>query len=256
MNFIIIIPARFCSFRFPGKLLADIHGKPMIVRVIEKALTTKAKKIIVATDNVLVIEAIKSEYNCCNNKILVCLTKTTHQSGTERVSEVIKRYNISDDQNIVQLQADEPLITSNMIHQVIKSLHMYTNKVSVTTLATVISSEEEFKDKNVVKIAINIHNDALYFSRSQIPWHENKFNCLHSFTNLLLRHIGIYSYKANFIRRYMQWIKSPLEQLENLEQLRTLWYGEKINVSVISGEFNISVDTPESLKRVNKLFLK
>lgn len=257
MNFIIIIPARFFSSRFPEKLLANIHGKPMIVRVIEQSLTTIANKIIVATDNNKIKQAIELEYGCSLKKRMeVCLTHSNHQSGTERLSEVIKHYQIPDNQLIVQLQADEPLVSSNMIHQVVKSLRMTTNDISVTTLATPILTNKEFQDHNVVKVVINMHHEALYFSRAQIPWSNISTSTLDNSAYVFLRHIGIYAYYANFINRYIQWIRSPLEQLEMLEQLRVLWYGEKIYVSVISGVSHISVNTPESLTQVNKLFHK
>lgn len=253
MNFTIIIPARFFSLRFPKKLLADIHGKPMIIRVIEKALTTTADKVIIATDHRKIIEIIESEYGCDKNRVEVCLTQSTHQSGMERLSEVVERYKLSDNQYIVHLQADEPLISSYMIHQVVKSLYMSSHDISVTTLVTPIFSFKEFQDNNVVKVVINVNNDALYFSRSPIPWNDMSNNI--DFSTQLLRHIGIYSYRVNFVRRYMTWVKSPLEKLENLEQLRVLWYGEKIRVSIINKVLHISVDTSESLKRVNELFL-
>lgn len=255
MNFIIIIPARFYSSRFPGKLLANIHGKPMIIRVIEKALMTTAKKIIVATDNNIITQIITLEYGSSKKNIEVCLTQSAHQSGTERASEVIQRYQLPDNQCIVQLQADEPLISSSMIHKVVESLYMSANNISVTTLATPITSSEESKDQNTVKVVIDINNDALYFSRSQIPW-SHSYNNLDPALQILLSHVGIYAYRANFIHRYIQWSKSPLEQIEQLEQLRVLWYGEKIRVSIINKVFSISVNTPASLRRVNDLFYK
>lgn len=253
MNFVIIIPARFSSSRFPGKLLSNIHGKPMIVRVVEKALTTKASKIIVATDSNVIMQTIKLEYSCTKNKIETCLTRPNHQSGTERLSEVIQRYQLKDDQCIVHLQADEPLISSDMIHQMVQILYMNSANISVTTLATPILSEKEFEDTNVVKVVTNMNNDALYFSRSRIPW-INHYNQLDPKFHLLLRHIGVYAYFSNFVHRYMQWDRSPLEKLEMLEQLRVLWYGEKIRVSILHDVSIVSVDTPESLKQVNDLF--
>lgn len=254
MKFIVVIPARLFSSRFPGKVLAYIHGKPMIVRVIEKALKTEAYKIIVATDSNMIIQAIQYEFsNFKNNKIAVFLTKNTYRSGTERLSEVVKYYKLKHDQCIVQLQADEPLISANMIHTVVESLYSSSNNVSVTTLAIPITSTEEYQDHNIVKVVTNINNDALYFSRSKIPWNKN-YNNTDFIKNFLLRHIGIYAYRANFIHRYIQWQQSPLEKLENLEQLRVLWYGEVIRVSIIKEEYSISVDTPKSLKRVNELF--
>lgn len=257
MGFIIIIPARFYSSRFPRKLLADIHGKPMIVRVIEKALMTMADQIIVAVDNMKLKQIIESEYCCSQYAINVCLTKSTHQSGTERLAEVVKNYGFSDSQIIVNLQGDEPLISSYMIHQVVKTLQMSDTDISVTTLATPIFSEQEAQDSNVVKVIINANNDALYFSRSRIPW-QNIYNnnIINRSIKILLRHVGIYSYRVNFLKRYIQWPRSALEQVEMLEQLRVLWNNERIRVKVIDNTSNISVNTPEELNQVNKLFFK
>lgn len=251
MGFIIIIPARFFSTRFPAKLLADMNGKPMIIRVIEKALTTTANKVIIATDNNIIVNAVESEYGYAHNKIEICLTQSTHRSGTERLFEVVKRYEFSDNQCIVQLQADEPLISSNMIDQVVKSLYLHSDDVSVTTLATPIQSLEEANDKNIVKVVVNSYNHALYFSRSEIPWCSSHSDI--NIKNYLLHHVGIYSYYVNFLYRYIKWSPSLLEQLEMLEQLRVLWYGEKIHVSVIDTVSNISVNTPKSLQQANKI---
>lgn len=257
INFIIIIPARFYSSRFPGKLLADIHGKPMIIRVIEKALTTFADNVLIAVDNIKLKKIIELEYPSSQYKVTVCLTKSVHQSGTERIAEVVKKYNFSNDQIIIHLQGDEPLISSRMIHQVVQTLQTSPNDISVATLATPIYSKTESKNTNVVKVVININNDAIYFSRAVIPWNNiNNYNNNKNYSvRLLLRHIGIYAYRSNFPIRYVNWGKSPLEAIEMLEQLRILWNNEKIRVSIIDNVFNISVDTPEALKRVNEVFL-
>lgn len=256
MSFVIVIPARFFSSRFPGKLLADIHGKPVIVRVIERAMTVKPKKIIVATDSIIIKKAVDLEYfrSIYKELIEVCLTQSTHNSGMERLSEVISRYQFPNNQIIVHLQGDEPLVSSFLICKLVQSLYKM-NNIYVSTLATPIRSLQEATDSNIVKVVVNINNDALYFSRSMIPW-SNQDNKLINNNNMLFRHIGIYSYRASFIYRYVKWSRSPLEQLEMLEQLRILWHGETIRVSIIDDIYSVSVDTPESLKRVNELFLK
>lgn len=253
MNFIVIIPVRFFSTRFPGKALADINGKPMIVRVMENALDSGATKVIIATDSSCIARVIESE----QSESEVCLTRSTHQSGTERLAEVAINYKFSDDQIIVHLQGDEPLLSSIMIRQV-ASILCSMSTISMATLATPLSSFEEARDDNVVKVVINMNSNALYFSRSMIPWNTGDFvNHLDSkFSKTLLRHIGIYAYRVKFLHRYIAWTKSPLEQLERLEQLRVLWHGETIHVSIIDDVFNISVDTPESLIRVNTVFKK
>ncbi|WP_331828198.1 3-deoxy-manno-octulosonate cytidylyltransferase [Candidatus Blochmannia sp. SNP] len=252
MNFVVIIPVRLFSTRFPGKALADIHGKPMIVRVMEKALDSGADKVIIATDSVLIAQAVESE----QSEVEVYLTRSDHQSGTERLAEVAVNYKFPDNQIIVHLQGDEPLISPVMIRQVANTLDSVRLTTGMATLATSLNSLEEACDVNVVKVVINMNNNALYFSRSMIPWNQGYFdNYPDSRTSkILLRHIGIYSYQVNFLHHYIAWTKSPLEQLEQLEQLRVLWHGETIYVSVIDNVFNISVDTPESLRRVNTLF--
>ncbi|URJ32521.1 3-deoxy-manno-octulosonate cytidylyltransferase [Blochmannia endosymbiont of Camponotus sp.] len=254
MNFVVIIPIRFFSTRFPGKALADINGKPMIVRVMENALDSGANTVIIATDSSCIARVIESEQSAGE----VCLTRSTHQSGTERLAEVAINYKFSDDQIIVHLQGDEPLLSSIMIRQVASILYSMNSTISMATLATPLSSFKEARDENVVKVVINMNSNALYFSRSMIPWNTGNFeNHLDSrFPKTLLRHIGIYAYRAKFLHRYVKWTKSPLEQLEHLEQLRVLWHGETIHVSVIDDVFNISVDTPESLSRVNAVFKK
>ncbi|ADV33772.1 3-deoxy-D-manno-octulosonate cytidylyltransferase [Candidatus Blochmanniella vafra str. BVAF] len=260
MNFIIIIPARFFSTRFPGKLLADIQGKPMIIRVIEQALTSQASKIIVAVDNIRIQQVIESEYSLLKDKVEVCLTKSTHKSGTERLLEVVTLHKFKDKQIIVHLQGDEPLISSFMIHQVVRSIYAVSkkNNIRVATLASPIKYYYEVKDCNIVKVVINMYNNALYFSRSMIPWVKENNYSGEIINSLWLRHIGVYAYRADFLQHYSQWDKSPLEEFENLEQLRVLWIGETIHVSIIHNNTSniISVDTVESLKYVNKLFLK
>lgn len=254
MNFVVIIPVRFFSTRFPGKALADINGKPMIIRVMENALDSGADKVIVATDSSRIARVIQSE----RSESEVCLTRSNHQSGTERLSEVAVNYKFSDDQIIVHLQGDEPLISSIMIRQVASILYSMSSATAMVTLATPLRSFEEACDDNVVKVVVNANSNALYFSRSMIPWNTGDFkNYLDSeLSKMLLRHIGIYSYRTKFLSRYIEWTKSPLEQLERLEQLRVLWHGETIHVSVIDDVLSISVNTPESLMHVNSVFQK
>lgn len=251
MSFLVIIPARFFSTRFPGKMLSNIHGKPMIVRVIEKAIQSKAKMVIVATDSIEIAQAIELE-RC---PVEICLTRSNHQSGTERLEEVAIKYKLPDHQIIVHLQGDEPLITPIMISQVADVLDVV--DANVATLATPINCLEDAKNSNVVKVVVNINNYALYFSRSMVPWCHDKYfkSNRYRITSALLRHIGIYSYRTCFLHRYIKWTKSVLESFEMLEQLRVLWYGEKIYVSLVDNATNlIGVDTPEMLFRVNELF--
>lgn len=252
MNFFVVIPARFFSTRFPGKLLADIHGKPMIVRVIEKALESGANKVIVATDSVEIAQVIELE----GSAVEICFTSINHHSGTERLEEVAIRYKFLDHQIVVHLQGDEPLVTPDMICQVTTAL--ITSNTNMATLAVPIRTAQDAQNDNIVKVVLDSNHHALYFSRSVIPWYNFKNvknNQFYMTNKLLLRHIGIYAYRTSFLHRYVKWNKSPLEQCEMLEQLRVLWHGEKIYVSLLDETVNImSVDTPEALSNVKKIF--
>ncbi|SNC59125.1 3-deoxy-manno-octulosonate cytidylyltransferase [Sodalis endosymbiont of Henestaris halophilus] len=246
MSFIAIIPARFVSKRLPGKPLVDINGKPMVVRVMERAQASGADRVITATDHVGVVEAIKSAGG------EVCLTSPDHQSGTERLQEVIDYYDFPDNQIIVNVQGDEPLIPPQIIKQVADNL-AFTDAGIATLAVPIITSEEAF-NPNVVKVVVDASSYALYFSRATIPWDREGFarSRDHLYHNLL-RHIGIYAYRASFIRRYVSWSISPLEQIEVLEQLRILWHGEKIHVAIASATPSMGVDTPEELLQVRLL---
>lgn len=244
MNFIAIIPARYASTRLPAKPLADIHGKPMVVHVMERAFESGAKRVIVAVDHpevAKVVDAAGGES---------CMTNLNHLSGTERLAEVIDHYGFLDDQIIINLQGDEPLISSLILGQVAKN--MVAQCTNMCTLATPINTTEEFFNPHVVKVVTDIHGYALYFSRASIPWgmrHLTKSQDSVS-EDTLLRHIGVYAYRAGFVRRYISWQSTQLERIESLEQLRVLWYGEKIYVMVASLMPNGHVDTPEDLQRV------
>lgn len=252
MKFSVIIPARYASSRLPAKPLADIHGKPMIVRVMEQAQKSSAHRVIIATDHQQVFDAVKAY------KGEVILTSDKHNSGTERLAEVINRYQFADDEIIVNVQGDEPLIPPVIIDQVAKSLVQY--KTGMATLAVPIDSAEEAFNPGAVKVVTDKDGYALYFSRATIPWERDRFA---KSTDLLkqssigdfyLRHIGIYAYRAGFIRQYINWAPSSLEQIEMLEQLRVLWYGEKIHVAVAKQSPAIGVDTQEDLEKVRALF--
>lgn len=244
MSFTIIIPARFASTRLPGKPLADIAGKPMIVHVMEQALKSGAGRVIVATDHpdvLAVIEQAGGE---------ACLTSTKHNSGTERLAEVIEKYKFADDEIIVNVQGDEPLVPPVIISQVANNLAA-NNKANMATLAVPIKDVEEAFNPNAVKVVTDRDGYALYFSRATIPWDRDRFmQSKETIGDFYLRHIGIYAYRAGFIRRYIDWQPTQLEQIEMLEQLRVLWYGEKIHVDVAKEVPCVGVDTPEDLERV------
>ncbi|MBS0969775.1 3-deoxy-manno-octulosonate cytidylyltransferase [Chimaeribacter arupi] len=247
MSFIAIIPARFGSSRLPGKPLADIHGKPMVVHVMERARESGADRVIVATDHPDVVAAVEAAGG------EVCLTRADHQSGTERLAEVIDRYGFSDDDIIVNVQGDEPMIPPVIIRQVAQNLAGCA--AGMATLAVPIESAEEAFNPNAVKVVRDAQGFALYFSRATIPWDRDKFaQSREHIGEHYLRHIGIYAYRAGFIRRYVTWAPSTLENIELLEQLRVLWYGEKIHVDVAHAVPTVGVDTAEDLARVRAAF--
>ncbi|TPG65102.1 3-deoxy-manno-octulosonate cytidylyltransferase [Ewingella americana] len=247
MSFIVIIPARFASSRLPGKPLADINGKPMVIHVMERALESGADRVIVATDHPDVFSAVQAAGG------EACMTRADHQSGTERLAEVIEHYGFTDEDIIVNVQGDEPLVPPLIIRQVAENLASC--EAGMATLAVPISSAEEAFNPNAVKVVMDINGYALYFSRAAIPWERERFaKSKESVGDTFLRHIGIYAYRAGFVRRYVSWAPSQLENIELLEQLRVLWYGEKIHVAVAKAIPSVGVDTPEDLQRVREFF--
>ncbi|CAA2930433.1 3-deoxy-manno-octulosonate cytidylyltransferase [Arsenophonus endosymbiont of Bemisia tabaci] len=245
--FTVIIPARFASNRLPGKPLADIHAKPMIIRVMERALMSDATRVIVATDHQAVFDVVQA----ANGE--VCMTDVHHQSGTERLAEVIEKYKFSDDEIIINVQGDEPLIPPEIINQLASNLML--NNVGMATLAAPINDPQEVFDPAIVKVVTDKQSNALYFSRAAIPWERDRFAVSKmEIGQHFLRHIGIYAYRAGFIRRYIQWSISPLETIEMLEQLRVLWYGEKIHVALALKTPWPGVDNQQDLDAVRKAF--
>jgi 3-deoxy-manno-octulosonate cytidylyltransferase (CMP-KDO synthetase) len=258
MSFVVVIPARYQSSRLPGKVLADIQGKPMIQWVVEKAEKSGAKKVIVATDNDEVEEIVK------NFGGEICKTRADHQSGTERLAEVMEQYQFDDDQVIVNVQGDEPFIPSENIAQVAKNLanQQRTNQqqARMATLAVHITDVEEALNPNAVKVLCDKDGYALYFSRATIPYDRSRFlnnENIKEIGDFYLRHIGIYAYRAGFIKDYVNWPASQLEQVESLEQLRVLWQGEKIHVDVAKSRLPVEgVDTPEDLEKAREFAKK
>lgn len=256
--FSVIIPARYASTRLPGKPLADIAGKPMIQHVWEKAQLSGANRVIVATDNQEVSEAVKKFGG------EVCMTSERHNSGTERLAEVVEKLSIAKDEIIVNIQGDEPLIPPIIVQQVAQNLAKH--QVNMATLAVKIHDAEELFNPNVVKVLTDKNGYVLYFSRAVIPWDRDQFSCLQNSqqdresvlrqlkpADAYLRHIGIYAYRAGFIRQYVQWQPTMLEQIESLEQLRVLWHGERIHVEEAKVAPAVGVDTPEDLEKVRSI---
>ncbi|WP_154180980.1 3-deoxy-manno-octulosonate cytidylyltransferase [Vibrio furnissii] len=245
MSFTVVIPARYQSTRLPGKPLADIAGKPMVQWVYEQAMQAGADRVIVATDDARVEQAVNAFGGT------VCMTSPDHQSGTERLAEVVKRMSIEDDHIIVNVQGDEPLIPPSIIRQVANNLAA--SQAPMATLAVEISDAEEVFNPNAVKVVTDKDGYALYFSRASIPWDRDNFANDKTIVQPLMRHIGIYAYRAGFINTYIHWQPSQLEKIESLEQLRVLWYGEKIHVAVALEAPPAGVDTPEDLEAVRRI---
>ncbi|ARR49490.1 3-deoxy-manno-octulosonate cytidylyltransferase [Photobacterium damselae subsp. damselae] len=246
MSFTVIIPARYQSTRLPGKPLADIGGKPMVQWVYEQACKSGADKVIVATDDQRVFDAVQAFGG------EVCMTRSDHQSGTERLAEVVEKYNLADDHIVVNVQGDEPLIPDTIIRQVADNLAH--KNAPMATLAVEIDHEDEVFNPNAVKVITDKDGYAMYFSRASIPWDRDHFAQQPAqIHHNLLRHIGIYAYRAGFINTYINWQPTALEQIEALEQLRVLWYGEKIHVDVAIDAPPAGVDTPEDLEKVRAL---
>ncbi|WP_162063126.1 3-deoxy-manno-octulosonate cytidylyltransferase [Vibrio taketomensis] len=245
MSFTVVIPARYQSTRLPGKPLADIAGKPMIQWVYEQAIQAGADNVIIATDDERVEQA------ALGFGAQVCMTSPNHESGTERLAEVVEKMGIADDHIIVNVQGDEPLIPPSIIAQVADNLA--NSQAPMATLAVEISDEAEVFNPNAVKVLTDKDGYAMYFSRATIPWDRDNFANNNTIAQPLLRHIGIYAYRAGFINTYINWEPSALEKIECLEQLRVLWYGEKIHVAVAKEAPAAGVDTQEDLDLVRSI---
>ena len=251
MDFRVVIPARFSSSRLPGKPLADIHGKAMVLHVLERALQSSAYSVVVATDDARVHQAVTAAGH------QAIMTSPDHASGTERLVEVVETLGWADDTVIVNVQGDEPLIDPQFIRDAAQQLATHEDAV-IATLAHPITEHTDFTNPNVVKVVCNAHGYALYFSRAPIPWPRDVLASGTQITSDLpvLRHIGLYAYRAGFLKTYAQLSASPLERCEMLEQLRVLWHGYRISVGVTASAAAPGVDTPDDLERVRALFAR
>jgi len=239
-EFLVVIPARLGSTRLPRKPLADIHGKPMVVRVAERAMQSAAQSVIVATDS-LEIQA------ACNEHRIECLlTRDDHPTGTDRIAEVAAQLKLPDNALVVNVQGDEPLIPVAMINQVAQALADHPS-CAISTVAVAIEDQSELTNPNVVKVVLNRSGEAMYFSRANIPFvRDAKVGV----PTQHLRHLGIYGYRADFLQAYTRLEPAPLEQAESLEQLRALWNGYRIQVHIAYEAPPAGVDTEEDLERV------
>lgn len=251
MSYQIIIPTRYASARLPGKPLRVIAGKPMLAHVIASARQSAAERIIVATDDQRIADAAAALGVEC------CMTSVQHNSGTERIHEVIETFDIADDTVIVNMQGDEPLMPSSCLDQLGQALAQDLH-AEMATLSAPIESMEELFDPNVVKLVCDQDGNALYFSRAPIPWNRDAFMqeqpALTSFANFH-RHIGLYAYRAGFVQQYIGWGSCELEQIESLEQLRVLYHGRKIKVVTAAEIPGPGVNTEEELQRAEQILL-
>ncbi|MFZ2405124.1 MAG: 3-deoxy-manno-octulosonate cytidylyltransferase [Methylobacter sp.] len=248
VRFKVVIPARYGSTRLPGKPLLNIAGKPMIAHVCERAAEANADEIIVATDDERIFQAVGGL------GFKAVMTRADHQSGTERIAEVARLCGWADDQIIVNLQGDEPLIPPAYIRDVATALAGQ-QQAGIATLAAEINDPEEIFNPNAVKVVLNKNGYALYFSRAPIPWERDTFTRSGGTPSgklPYLRHIGMYAYTVDFLNRYCLWDASKLESVESLEQLRILWHGEAIRVEIVAQTPAAGVDTQEDLQRVEQ----
>lgn len=248
MTFTVIIPARLASTRLPDKPLADLGGKPMVVRVAERARLSGALQIIVATDHADIAAA------CREHGVAVQMTRSDHPSGTDRIAEVAAKIGLAKDAVVVNVQGDEPLIDPALISATAAKI---APDVPMATAAHPLDAMADVMNPNVVKVVLDKFERALYFSRAAIPWHRDGFTCSTSdFPSgyAPLRHIGLYAYSNYFLQTYPTLSASPLEQIEALEQLRVLWHGYPIAVHITHSAPAAGVDTPEDLERVRRHF--
>ena len=248
-GFTVVIPARMASSRLPNKPLADIAGLPMVVRVAQRALLSNASQVVVAADDERIVQA------CQANGIRALLTRQDHVSGSDRLAEACQLLGLPDDAVVVNVQGDEPLIHPGLINDV-AALLAQRPEASMSTAAHAIAHLEEFTNPNVVKVVLDARQMALYFSRAPIPWWrdgqaDGGFKSLPS--PAPLRHVGIYGYRAGFLRLFPQLPPAPIETMESLEQLRAMWHGHPIAVHITPEAPGPGVDTPEDLARVRAL---
>ena len=246
MQFSVLIPARLASTRLPDKPLADIAGLPMVVRVAQRAALAGAARVVVAADDPRILQA------CAAHGVQALLTRQDHPSGSDRLAEACTLLGLDGDDLVVNVQGDEPLIDPALVRRVAELLAERPDCV-MSTAAHAIETDADFRNPNIVKTVLDAAGRALYFSRSPIPcWRDGPAGALPT-QPAPLRHVGLYAYRAGFLRRFPQLPPAPLEGTEALEQLRVLWHGERIAVHVTLHAPGAGVDTPEDLARVRAL---
>jgi len=244
MDFKVVIPARYASTRLPGKPLLEIAGRPMLQHVFERVQLSGASEVIVATDDARIAEVARGFHAD------ICMTSTAHRSGTERLGEVVGQAGWDADTVVVNVQGDEPMLPPALVRQVADGLAGHADAM-VATLAYPLTSQVEAADLNIVKVVLDRYGYALYFSRAPIPCHRDGSDG--GSAGIGLRHIGLYAYRAGFLKRYGELEPSPLEAAEKLEQLRVLWHGMRIHVGIAAEMPGPGVDTAADLERVAAL---
>ena len=247
--FIVVIPARQASTRLPGKMLADLSGKPMVVRVAEQALASNATRVVIATDHADIAHATRAA------GIDTLMTRVDHASGTDRLSEAAAQLGLTDQTIVVNVQGDEPLIDPQLINRVAQQLTR-DSQAAIATCASPLTEVTSLFNPNVVKVVCDQRDRALYFSRAPIPWDRDGFQTEHRTLARdfpALHHIGLYAYRVDFLRCFPELSPGVLERLEMLEQLRALEHGYGISVLKIDSHPGAGIDTPEDLLRVRRL---
>lgn len=249
MDFHVVIPARFASTRLPGKPLLPIAGKPMVIRVAEQAAESGAQQIWIATDHHPILAAVHE------HGFKACLTHAHHQSGTDRIAEVVEQQGWADDTIVVNVQGDEPLMPPALIRAVAQHLHDHP-ECAMATACHPIHDEAAMRNPNIVKVVLGKDGNALYFSRAPIPWPRDAFAQGASLPAdvPVLRHIGIYAYRVSFLRAFSGLAPAGIEQVEALEQLRALWHGYKIGVTISEQAPPAGVDTEADLSVARQTF--
>jgi 3-deoxy-manno-octulosonate cytidylyltransferase (CMP-KDO synthetase) len=242
-----LIPARLASTRLPNKPLADIAGLPMIVRVAQRALQSAALRVVVACDSAQIVDVCKA------HDIVAVLTKPDHPSGSDRLAQACDLLGLQDDDIVVNVQGDEPLIDPALINAVADVL-LTQPQAAMGTAAHAIDNAADLANPNVVKVVLDAASNALYFSRCPIPHQRDAHRDGHPLAPQPLRHVGIYSYRVGFLRQFPKLPQAPIEVAESLEQLRALWHGHRIAVHIAASAPGPGVDTPEDLERVRLIF--
>jgi len=252
LPFTVLIPARYASTRLPGKPLADIAGKPMVVRVAERAMESGATRVAVATDDTRVRDAVAA------HGLAACMTRADHATGTDRLAEAAQQLRLADDEIVVNVQGDEPLLDAALIRSMAVLLAARPD-AAIATACHLIDDVAEAFNPNVVKVVLDAAGYALYFSRATIPWARDAFRGSPEALPPglpIYRHYGLYAYRVSFLRAFPALAPAPIEGFEALEQLRALWHGYRIAVEITRGTPAPGIDTPEDLARVREIFAK